>query len=241
MTNYWRKFVISYGTATVAVAVTSALIMFLHADAHLSNVSMLYLLIVTMAALFLGRGAAIYCSILSFLACDWYFVAPTQQLTVQSFSEWLSLCMFLLTATIIGQLTALLRKRMEEAQRSRKETAALAEASWAVASDIDRDRVLKKLMETITKVSAGEAVSMNLQQNNQNGEEWIHSNSPIDPNEVSKEAMTLATVRSQSIGWDNSPHWKKAFDDLKKSEIIYLPITLENDLPAVIARRSLDT
>ena len=161
MTNYWRKIGTPYSAATIAVAVTTALIMVVHAEpARIQHISMLYLLIVTVAALLLGRGAAIYCSILSFLAFDWFFVEPRHQLTVQSFSEWLALCMFLLTATIIGQLTALLRKRMEEAQKSRNETAALAEASWAVASDIDRDRVLRKLMETITKVSSAEAVSM---------------------------------------------------------------------------------
>jgi two-component system, OmpR family, sensor histidine kinase KdpD len=190
-----------------------------------------------MSALFLGRGAAIYCSILSFLIFDWFFVKPLYQLTVQSFSEWLALCMYLLTAIIIGQLTALLRKRVEEAQQSRKETAALAEASWAVASDIDRDRVLRKLMETITKVSTAEEVSMCLQSEHQGERTWIHSNAPVGIDELSTEAMVHALVRGQSIGWDNSPHWKKAFGDLKKSELIYLPITLNNEIFGVICVR----
>ncbi len=237
MTNYWRKIGIPYSAATIAVAVTTALITVVHADQHASNVSMLYLLIVTVAALLLGRGAAIYCSILSFLAFDWFFVEPRHQLTVQSFSEWLALCMFLLTATIIGQLTALLRRRMEEAQKSRNETSALAEASWAVASDIDRDRVLRKLMETITKVSSAEAVSLCLHPDVKDEPVWIHSNSPIKESELSKEAITLAMVRGQSIGWDDSPHWKKAFGDLNKSDLIYLPITLNNETFGVICVR----
>ncbi|RTL39234.1 MAG: DUF4118 domain-containing protein [Candidatus Melainabacteria bacterium] len=238
MTKYWRKFGIPYLTATAAVALMTVLIAVVHADRHASNISMLYLLIVTVAALLLGRGASIYCSILAFFAFDWFFVEPRHQLTVASFSEWLALCMFLLTATIIGQLTALLRKRMEEAQKSRNETAALAEASWAVASDIDRDRVLKKLMETIMKVSAADAVSMCLQNAEfDDSPVWIHSNAPIQDDELSKEAMTHALVRGQSIGWDNSPHWKKAFGDLKKSELIYLPITLNNETFGVICMR----
>ncbi len=237
MTNYWRKFVIPYGTATVAVALITWLIICVQADTHLSNVSMLYLLVVTMSALLLGRGAAIYCSFLSFLTFDWFFTEPKQQLSVASFSEWLALCMFLMTATVIGQLTALLRKRMEEAQQSRRETAALAEASWAVASDIDRDRVLRKLMETITRVSAAEAVSMCLQPNDHDAQIWIHSNAPVNQTEVSSEALVHAMVRGQTIGWDNSPHWKKAFGDLKKCEIIYLPITLNNETFGVICLR----
>lgn len=237
MTNYWRKIVIPYASATLAVAAITALISVVHADRHASNISMLYLLVVTVAALLLGRGASIYCSILSFLAFDWFFVEPRHHFTVSSFSEWLALCMFLLTATIIGQLTALLRKRMEEAQKSRNETAALAEASWAVASDIDRDRVLTKLMETIMKVSAADAASMCLQSKEDDEPIWIQSNSPVRDSETSKEAMTHALVRGQSIGWDDSPHWKKAFGDLKKSELIYLPITLNNETFGVICMR----
>jgi two-component system sensor histidine kinase KdpD len=148
--------------------------------------------------------------------------------------------MFLLTATIIGQLTALLRKRMEEAQKSRNETAALAEASWAVASDIDRDRVLTKLLETIMKVSAADSVSMCLRISEQDEPVWIQSTSPIQESELSKEAIMHALVRGQSIGWDDSPHWKKAFGDLKKSELIYLPITLNNETFGVICMRLKD-
>lgn len=229
MTNFWRKIGIPYGAATIAVALMTALITVVHADQHLSNVSMLYLLLVTVSALLLGRGAAIFCSILSFLAFDWFFTDPRHQFNVQAYSEWLALCMFLLTATIIGQLTALLRRRMEEAQKSRNETAALAEASWAVASDIDRDSVLKKLMETIIKVSSAEAVSMCLHSDVEDQNVWLHSNLPIDESELSKEAIMHSMVRGQSIGWDDSPHWKKAFGDLKKSELIYLPITLNNE------------
>jgi two-component system sensor histidine kinase KdpD len=237
MTNYWRKIGIPYAAATIAVALITALIAVLHADRHASNISMLYLLVVTVAALLLGRGASIYCSILSFLAFDWFFVEPRHQLTVSSFSEWLALCMFLLTAIIIGQLTALLRKRMEEAQKSRNETAALAEASWAVASDIDRDRVLMKLLETILKVSAADAVSMCLHPNELDETVWIQSNCPIQESDLSKEAISHVLVRGQSIGWDDSPHWKKAFGDLKKSELIYLPITLNNEIFGVICMR----
>lgn len=237
MNNSWKKIILNYGAATLGVAVTTTLISLLHADEHASNVSMLYLLVVTMAALFLGRGASIYCSVLAFLSFDWCFVEPRHQLTVQSFSEWLALCMFLLTATIIGQLTALLRKRMEEAQRSRQETAALAEASWAVASDIDRDRVLEKLLETIAQVSTAEKVSMRILSGTDNEPIWIHSNNPVEPSEISNEAMTLAMVRGQSINWDDSPHWKKAFGNLNQSELIYLPITLNNDTSGVLCLR----
>lgn len=228
VSNFWKKIGIPYGAASVAVGLMTALIQVVHADERASNVSMLYLLVVTLAALILGRGAAIYCSLLAFLTFDWCFVEPRHQLTVQSFSEWLALCMFLLTATIIGQLTALLRKRMEEAQKSRKETAALAEASWAVASDIDRDSVLTKLMETITKVSSAQAVSMCL---NHKADQrlWLHSNSPVKEEELSGDALDLALIHGQSVGWEFSHHWQKAFDDIKKSKLVYLPIILNNE------------
>lgn len=131
----------------------TGLILLVKAEATLANASMLYLLIVTMAAVTVGRLPAIFASVLSLMACNWFFVEPRYTLTVSDPSEWLALCMFLFTATVTGQLTALLRFRAEEAQRSRLETAALAEASWAVATELDRDKAVAKVLSQLSHIA----------------------------------------------------------------------------------------
>jgi len=234
--RYWQRQLLAYFLATAGVIVMTGLIYVFCADS-IPNISMLYLLVVTFAALTLGRGAAVFCSVLSFLTFDWFFVDPKYQLTVQYPSEWLALCMFLLTATIIGQLTALLKTRMEEAQKSRTETAALAQASWLVASDIDRDRVLIKLLEAIGSVTDAEAIAMLLRTaTNDEKEEWVYCAAPptLPRDEISLEAVKIAIVQGKAVGWDESTLWSKALADVHQQGKAYLPITFENQTLGVI-------
>ena len=156
LTNFKRplRSVIAAAIATGGVVVMTFLISWLRLDVSVANISMLYLLVVMIAALMLGRFAAVLCSLESFLAFDWFFVQPHYQLTVSDPSEWLALCMFLLTATVTSQLTVLLVNRIEEREQSRKETEALAEASYAVTSQLDLVKALESVLLQLGKVIA---------------------------------------------------------------------------------------
>src|SRR6476661_6304174 len=72
---------------------------------------MLYLLAVMASAVAYGRGPAVFASIAAFLIFDWFFVEPLHQFTVSDPEEWVSLLLFLLTATVTGQLAAGQRQR----------------------------------------------------------------------------------------------------------------------------------
>lgn len=78
----------------------------------------------TVAALFAGRAVAIWASIVSFLVINFFFVTPRYTFVVQSPTEWITLCMFLLTAVITGHLVAL----RDALIKTRSEAAALADA-----------------------------------------------------------------------------------------------------------------
>jgi len=136
---------------TVGVAMMTAIIAVLHLDISVANVSMLYLLVVIGAALTRGRSAAILASLESFLAFDWFFVKPHHNLTVTDPAEWLALCMFLTTATVTGQLMVLLVNRVEEREKSRRETEALAEASLSVTSQLDLHKALDSVLAQLAK------------------------------------------------------------------------------------------
>jgi two-component system, OmpR family, sensor histidine kinase KdpD len=140
--------------ATLAVALITFLISWTRLDTVVANIPMLYLLVVLLAALTFGRFAAVLVSIESFLAFDYYFVQPTQQFTVSDPSEWIVLCMFLVTATLVSQLTVLLVDRIEEREQSRKETEALAQASYAVTSQLDLIKALDSVLIQLSKVIA---------------------------------------------------------------------------------------
>lgn len=139
--------------AGASVALLTVVLAAVESAHHVANLSMLYLLVVIAIAVRHGRGAAVAAAVLAFLACDWFFVAPRFRFTVSDPAEWVALLVFLVTATVVGQLTALLRARADEARQREREAAALAEASWSVASQFERDAALAVVLQRACELS----------------------------------------------------------------------------------------
>jgi two-component system sensor histidine kinase KdpD len=99
----------------------------------IADASPVYLVPVVIAAAQSGTWAAVATSLAGFLVYDFLFTTPRFTLTVSDPAEWLSLLLFLIVAVVIGQLTALLRDRAEEADRRAREGVALVAMSRDVA------------------------------------------------------------------------------------------------------------
>jgi two-component system sensor histidine kinase KdpD len=107
------------------VALVSVFIGLVLGSVNLATASMLYLVAVMATAVAYGRGPAIFGSITAFLVFDWFFVEPRYQFTVSDPDEWVSLLLFLATATVTGQLAAGQRQRAREAQEREREAVVL--------------------------------------------------------------------------------------------------------------------
>jgi two-component system sensor histidine kinase KdpD len=114
-----------YLAALTGVAVMTVLIAAVIGTVHVTNISMLYLLVVLVAATRLGSGPAVLAAVSSFLAFDWFFVPPTHTFTVTEPGEWVSLLLFLVTAVITGELAADQRRRAHEAEQREREAVLL--------------------------------------------------------------------------------------------------------------------
>jgi two-component system sensor histidine kinase KdpD len=86
---------------------------------------MTYLLLVLALAVTAGSGPAIFASLASYPAFDWFFVQPIGRFTVDDPSEWLALFLFLVVAIISSQLAAGLRRSAAEFRRRAREAATL--------------------------------------------------------------------------------------------------------------------
>src|ERR1700704_293228 len=84
-----------YAAALLGVAVMTALIAVVIGTVHVANISMLYLLVVLIAATRFGSGPAVFGAIVAFLSFNWFFVPPTHTFTVAEPGEWVSLLLFL--------------------------------------------------------------------------------------------------------------------------------------------------
>jgi len=228
--------------ATLGVALMTFVIATLHLDSSVANVSMLYLLVVLVAALTLGRFPAILVSILSFLAFDWFFVNPRYQFTVSDPAEWLALCMFLLTATVTGQLTVLLVNRVEEREQSRKETEALAQASFSVTSELDLVRALESVLNQLSKVVALSWAEFVIIQDDgrlcvkKYFEEGAMA-SEATPKSASQESaidpISFVIEEKKQIGMDPSQHYDKALGSVARGAV-YHPIIVEDRVLGVL-------
>jgi len=149
-----------YLVAAGGVVLVTLVIQVVPGAAHIANISMLYLLVVIGSAVGFGSAPAVAASFLGFLAFNWFFTEPYHTFRVHDPAEWIALITFLVTAVVTGQLTALLGARAEDARRRERETAALAEASWAVASQVDLDRALAELLNRLADVAPVKAAAI---------------------------------------------------------------------------------
>jgi two-component system sensor histidine kinase KdpD len=103
-----------------------------------TNLVMIYLAAVVIAAVFLGRGPAILASMLSVLAFDFFFVSPR-----------LTFAGLLIVSLVISTLTTRAGEQAEAAMQRETETAALYELSRDLAAALTRDEILRTVIEHV--------------------------------------------------------------------------------------------
>lgn len=122
-----------YAVALLSVAAVTAVIGAL-GPLHLANASMLYLVVVLLAAVALGRGPAIVSAFAAFLATNFFLVEPRFTLAVANPEEWITLILLLLTAVITGQVAAGQERRAEEAEENARAARLLYEVALLMAA-----------------------------------------------------------------------------------------------------------
>ncbi len=92
-----------------------------------TNLIVIFLLAVVLAAVYLGRGPAILTSVLGVAAFDYFFVPPFLTLAVTDTEYLLTFLGLLAVGLVISQLTALVREQAEAAKQREVQTVALYE------------------------------------------------------------------------------------------------------------------
>ncbi|HTE64971.1 MAG TPA: ATP-binding protein [Candidatus Binatia bacterium] len=142
----WARYLAALLSVGAVTAVIAALGRF-----HLANASMLYLVVVLLAAVVLGRGPAIVSAFAAFLASNFFLVEPRFTLAVANPEEWITLILLLLTAMITGQVAAGQKGRAEEAE----EHARAARLQYEVAL-LMAEPSLSRAVESVAERVRGE-------------------------------------------------------------------------------------
>jgi two-component system sensor histidine kinase KdpD len=124
----WRH---SLATAFICCASAAIMTPFIgHLD--LANIVMIFLLVVVLIALQLGRQCAVFSAVLNVLLFDIFFVPPRFSLAVEDGQYLITFVVMLITALTIGHLTASLKKNEKLAIAREKRTSDL----YALASQL---------------------------------------------------------------------------------------------------------
>jgi two-component system sensor histidine kinase KdpD len=145
-----RRFM-GYGAAILGVAFTSVCIGLIKTSTQVENLSLVYLLLVLWLAVRVGRGPAIFASLLAFLSYDFFFVPPAGTLVTEEPVQWISLFALLTTALVIGHLTANVQAHAAAALASQQRTAQLYTLAQLIASTPDQEALLQALVQQVTQ------------------------------------------------------------------------------------------
>jgi len=110
-----------------------------------TNLVMVYLLVVVIAAVYLGRGPAIIASLLGVLAFDFLFIVPYFSFAVSDTQYIITFIALFLVGLVISQLTARASEQAQAARQREAETAELYDLSRDLASSADIESILNQL------------------------------------------------------------------------------------------------
>ena len=135
----WRR----YAGAVILVALGSLLSSVLHGFIAPTNLVMIFLAVVVVAALYLGRGPAVATAVLGVLAFDFFFVPPYLTLVVTQAEYLFTFLGLLVVGLLISDLTARVQEQLEATRQRERDTAALYAFSRDLAVAVDLDSVVK--------------------------------------------------------------------------------------------------
>lgn len=133
----WRRHVI----AVLLVLLASLLSNLMHRFLAPTNLVMIYLLAVVLAALYLGRGPAVLVAVLSVLVFDFLFVPPRLTLAVSQVEYLFTFLALLIVGLLISDLTARVQEQLEATRRRERETSALYILTRDLAVAVDLESV----------------------------------------------------------------------------------------------------
>jgi len=144
--------------AVVAVAGGVLAGRFLEQITQLPNLSMVFLFAVLVCALRFGTFSAVAAAVLSFLAFNFFFIAPRYTLTIASPYELFGLLIFLVVAAATGSLAGRLREQANATRERAEATQALYEFSGRLSAASKIDDVLWLLAAQSAAIVKGKSI-----------------------------------------------------------------------------------
>ncbi|HEY0607580.1 MAG TPA: sensor histidine kinase KdpD [Herpetosiphonaceae bacterium] len=221
----------AYGRALLIVAVCTLVARLMFPYFEQSNLIMVYLLGVVVAATRYGRGPAILASALSVAAFDFCFVPPYLTFAVSDTEYLVTFAVMLLVAIVISSLTVQLRRQADAARQRERRTAVL----YGMSRELARARGL----ETLLSIAARHI-----------GETFDSRVTLLLPNAAGRlvaraDDRALATDEPQELGVAEWVYRRKepaglGTNTLAGAAALYLPLRAASEMLGVLAVQPAD-
>lgn len=189
----------AYLASTAAVAVAVGAGGLLSALAPLPSLSLIFLMAVLFSAVSFGIWPAIYASVLSFLAYNFFFLEPLYTLQVAEPHELLALVVFLIVASVTAALAGRVRDQARAATERAHAMQRLYEFTWKLSGLTDVDAIADGAAgEIYTSLHRPTVVLLA-----RDGEVSLSASWPPE-DDLGQEGMTaarLSLARNESVGF----------------------------------------
>src|SRR5215213_10169455 len=143
-----RRYALSAGGVLLATLMLTRL----SENFQVTNIALIYLLVVLLVATTIGMGPAILASVLAFLGFNYFFVEPLHSFRVTNPQDDLRLITFLVVAIIGSSLAGRAREQANAAARGARELAGLYGFSQTISAEVDLERILALVAQTVTQL-----------------------------------------------------------------------------------------
>jgi two-component system sensor histidine kinase KdpD len=154
----------SYLQSALLVAAVTGFCFLIRALVLPSNLVMLYLLAVVIAAIRWGYGPSVLAAVLSGLAFDFFFIPPHLTLAIADTQYLLTFVGLIVVGLVISTLAARARAEAETAQHREAETATLYSLSRDLAAAAGLDAIVQVVVAHVAETFAREAAVLVRQQ-----------------------------------------------------------------------------
>ncbi|MGA2241587.1 MAG: sensor histidine kinase KdpD [Verrucomicrobiota bacterium] len=184
---------------------------------------LVFLLVVVLLALKVGRGPVLLAGALSALAWNYFFLPPRFTFIVANIEDGILFGLYFVVAIVLGQLVARIRLQ-EEAERRREERATvLYEMSRDLAEAGSRDEIVWQLVSQINRVFHT-PVAVALPENNKL---FAHPDSSLTLSEKELSVADWAFRQRKAAG--------RFTDNLPGAEALHLPLATERKVFGILA------
>ncbi|MEC5388231.1 DUF4118 domain-containing protein [Uliginosibacterium sp. H3] len=209
-----------YVLTVAACALTALLLTPLRNYFDLANIAMVFLLVVALLAVRLGRGPAVLAAFVSVAAFDFFFVSPRMSFAVSDVQYLVTFVVMLAVGLIIGQMTASLRFQASVALSREERSRALFEFAREMSTVLEVSTLIGMAQTAVAREFRAEAVLLVIDTHSQ-----LQLPKPVGDVDIGTAQWAFDRNQPAGLGTDTLPG----------SPFLYLPLKTSMRTRGVLA------